>query len=399
MTVEHLLTAVEQAPPVDSVLVVTEALAEQMGAGEVCFLIADFGGELLWRLPAHSSSAAGKRNPVEVPGTAYDEALRTQRLCITEAPQADGYGSGLRVIAPVTTRGDAIGVLELVTPRPPSSLEETRIAQAAHALAYVVATNRRFTDLYEWGRRSSPPSLAAEIQQNLLPEALTVEAGQATVAGGLEPAESIAGDTFDYSLDWNTLHVSLTDAMGHNEAAALLATLAVGALRQTRRARSNLAEQAHAAHRALADHGQGGTVTGQLLHINLTSGRALLVNAGHPWPMRLRDGRVSEIEPHVDQPFGSPWQGDYHVQELGLESGDRLVLFTDGMTERNTTAFDLPAVIERDADEHPREAVRFMTRALREATGGTLMDDATVVCLDWHGPGSSRRTSEEGAGR
>ncbi len=395
-TMADLLAAVEQAPPVDSVVVVADVLSEQVKATEMCFLIADLGGEMLWRVPALPPDGAGKRNPVQVPGTIYDEVMRRQQLRITEAPRADGYGSGLRVVTPVTTRGDAVGVLELVMPRPPSPSEEERIAQAAHALAYVVATNRRFTDLFEWGRRSSTPTLAAEIQQNLLPDALTVEAGQATVAGGLEPAGSIAGDTFDYSLDWNTLHVSVTDAMGHDEAAALLATLVVGALRQTRRARGSLADQARAAHRALADHGQGATVTGQLLRIDLTSGRALLVNAGHPWPMRLRNGRVSEIEPHIDLPFGFPWHGDYRVQEVSLEPGDRVVLFTDGMTERNTADFDLPAVIERDAHQHPREAVRFMTRALREATGGDLLDDATVVCLDWFGPGSSRRSGEIG---
>ncbi|UNT00672.1 serine/threonine-protein phosphatase [Streptomyces tubbatahanensis] len=397
VTIERLLAAVEQAPPVDSVAVVARFLSEQLDAREVCFLITELGGETLWRLPALWPLRDRKQDPVRVPGTVFDTVIRTQQLHITDAPQSEGHRGGHRVLTPVTLRGDAIGVLELITPDPPSALGQQQIAQAAHALAYVVTANRRFTDLYEWGRRSATPTLAAEIQQNLLPDALTVEAGQATVAGGLEPAGDIAGDTFDYSLDENLLHVSVTDAMGHNEPAALLATLVIGALRQTRRAHASLAEQARAAHQAILDHGNEATVTGQLLRIDLTTGRALLVNAGHPWPMRLRNGRVTEVEPHIDLPFGSPWHGVYRVQEFDLRSGDRLVLFTDGMTERNTAGFDLPAVIERDAHLHPREAVRFMTRALREATGGDLLDDATVVCLDWHGSGSSLRTSEIGA--
>lgn len=401
VSMERLLAAVEQAPPVDSVKVVARFLADQLNAHDVCFMITDLGGETLWRLPALWSDRVGKRDPVQVPGTVYDEVIRTQQLLVTDAPQANGYqgGGGHRVVTPVTTRGDVLGVLELVTPDPPSPSEQQHISQAAHALAYVIAANRRFTDFYEWGRRSVTPTLAAEIQQNLLPGALTVEAGQATVAGGLAPAGEIAGDTFDYSLDAKTLHVSITDAMGHNEPAALLATLVVGALRQTRRARTTLAEQARAAHQAVLDHGQDGeaTVTGQLLRIGLTTGRAFMVNAGHPWPLRLRDGQVTEVVLEVDLPFGAPWHGDYRVQELDLRPGDRLVLFTDGLTERNTTSLHLPAVIERDAHLHPREAVRSMTRAMRDATGGTLLDDATVVCLDWHGSGSSQRTSETGA--
>jgi hypothetical protein len=43
------------------------------------------------------------------------------------------------------------------------------VALAAHALAYVVIANRRFTDLFAWGQRSVPLSLAAEIQHRLLP--------------------------------------------------------------------------------------------------------------------------------------------------------------------------------------------------------------------------------------
>lgn len=396
-TMAQLLAAVEKAPPVDSVPVVADLLAEQLHAYEICFLITDLGGDKLWRLPALWSDREGKRDPVSLPGTVYDQVIRSQELHVTEAARADGYRGGHRVLAPVTNRGDAIGVLEMTTPDAPGPPEQQHIAEAAHALAYVVTANRRLTDLYEWGRRSTTPTLAAEIQQNLLPGALTVEAGQATVAGSLEPAGSIAGDTFDYSLDENTLHVSITDAMGHGETAALLATVVTGALRRTRRDNTTLGEQAAAAHRALLDHGREATATGQLLRIDLTTGRALLVNAGHPWPLRLRDGRVSTVEPAVDLPFGSPFDGEYEVQDLSVEPGDRLVFFTDGMVERNTHSLDLPALIERDARLHPREVVRFCTRELREATDGHVIDDATVICLDWLGPGASQRTSEGGA--
>ena len=101
--------------------------------------------------------------------------------------------------------------------------------ECARALAYVVVGCRRHTDLFEWAQRSLPFSLAAEIQRRLLPAAFTCEAGQLTVSGWLEPANAVGGDTFDYSLDRDTLHVSITDAVGHDVHAALLATLLVGA--------------------------------------------------------------------------------------------------------------------------------------------------------------------------
>ena len=143
---------------------------------------------------------------------------------------------------------------------------------AAHALAYVVIANRRFTDLFEWGQRSLPLSLEAEIQHRLLPGSYTCEAGQFTLAGWLEPAGDVGGDTFDFSLERDTLHLSMTDAMGHTLDAALLATVLVGALRNARRRGVGLAEQAGLAHRALAGYATGGGfVTGQLVRVDLPS--------------------------------------------------------------------------------------------------------------------------------
>lgn len=40
---------------------------------------------------------------------------------------------------------------------------------------------------------------------------------------------------------------------------------------------------------------------------------------------------------------------------------------------------------------HPREAALALTTAVRDAAGGRLEDDATVMCLDWHGPHETQR--------
>lgn len=154
-------------------------------------------------------------------GTAYQQVLRRQQVDVR------AHDDGARLIAPVTNRGDPIGVLELVLPSYPDRQVVSDVASAAHALAYVVIAARRYTDLFEWGQRTTPPSLAAEVQRRLLPDSFTCEAGQFSLAGWLEPSSTVGGDTFDYAVDRDTLHLSVTDAVGHTAQSALLATLLV----------------------------------------------------------------------------------------------------------------------------------------------------------------------------
>ena len=402
LNLDVLLGAVEAAPPIAAAEVIGAALTDTLAAREVSFLIADYSGQSLIRL-SHvrrdaPDSAAGRERSEAVPliGTPHGRALTSQKVEVV-AEDEDG---GTRLFAPVTSRGEAVGVLELGLDERPDEATLASVAAAAHALAYIVIANRRFTDLYEWGQRSLPLSLEAEIQHRLLPGSYTCEAGQFTLAGWLEPAGDVAGDTFDFSVERDTLHLSMSDAMGHTLDAALLATVLVGALRNSRRQAVTLGEQARLADEGLRRYAQDEQfVTGQIVRVDLLSGVACIVNAGHPPPIRIRDGHAEVIPLHADPPFASARTEEYRVQELPLEAGDRLVFLTDGMLERNASAVDVLSVLTDSQHLHPREAVQVLTRSVVQACGGQLADDATVLCFDWHGGPPRPRETTAGADR
>jgi hypothetical protein len=151
LSLNSLLSAVEAAPPVAAVDVLAGALAEAIDAREVSFLIADFSGRSLIRLGHSGGEGAlrlkGKETAERVPlvGTLQGRALASQAV---EVIAEDG---GARVFAPVTSRGEAVGVLELGLEEFPVEQTVADVALAAHFLAYVVIANRRYTDLFEWG--------------------------------------------------------------------------------------------------------------------------------------------------------------------------------------------------------------------------------------------------------
>ena len=87
------------------------------------------------------------------------------------------------------------------------------------------------------------------------------------------------------------------------------------------------------------------------------------------------------------------------MQALPLEVGDRLMFVTDGMLERDAALMNIGAILTGSIDMHAREAVQDLTQAVLQASGGQLRDDATALCLDWHGGPPRDREATSGANR
>ncbi|WP_370592845.1 PP2C family protein-serine/threonine phosphatase [Streptomyces sp. NBRC 110028] len=268
------------------------------------------------------------------------------------------------------------------------------LRRLAALIAEMTISKTRYTDQFFMARRQGRPlSLAAEIQYAQLPP-LAMHTPQVSLAAALEPAYEVAGDSLDYALNGDVLHLAIIDAMGHGLEAALLATLALGAHRRGRRMDVGLLELY-----ALREGSIDGTfglehfVTAQMMRLDVSTGYLQWVNAGHPEPLLIRGHRVIERLESADRlpmGFGLPAP---QVARHQLLPGDRVLFFTDGVIEeRGPTGQEfhearLIEAIERvvPSSKGVIQTVRRLAADLERARGGVSSDDSTLFLIEWHG--------------
>ena len=233
---------------------------------------------------------------------------------------------------PISLRAERLGVLRAPLPEPVLPGTQTGLQQVTTVVAYVIFAAGRLTDMIEQARRRKPLALDAEMQWTLPVRAFS--GPNFEIAGQLMPAYDVGGNSFDYSVETGCLHLSVTDGMGHGLGASLLDSLCVAALRNARRAGAGVAGQAQRAHEALLNQFGGVQfVTDIVARAQLDTGQVDVVNAGHPWPYLLREGRLSELRLPTQLTLGLFPDTRYLRHSLTLEPGDRLFIISDGIAD------------------------------------------------------------------
>ncbi|HEY2762529.1 MAG TPA: GAF domain-containing SpoIIE family protein phosphatase [Pseudonocardiaceae bacterium] len=380
-----LLRDLDRAPPAELVETCAAWLQQWLSAPGCVLLLADYSEVSLEPVPAGDTAYTTEvQDMLTSPaGRAYREQRRVHHQLGEPDPVQVVY-------LPVSIRAERLGVLTVTLPgRGLDGDTAAVLDDVAQVLGYVLTGARRYTDRFEMLRRRRALGLAAEIQWELLPS-LAYELPGFSIAGALEPAYDIGGDSFDYAVSAHRLTVSITDGVGRGVRAALLASLTCTAMRNARRSHAGIAEQAHAANQHLAEQFPGPSfVTGLLLELDIDTGAGTILNAGHPPPFVLRDGAVTELAIPPNLPLGLFPTTTYTPHPLQLRPGDRVLLITDGITEAHPIggpSFGDPRltdILTTHPHLPPAEFVRHLTRAVVDFRDGELTDDATAVCLDW----------------
>ncbi|WP_254401416.1 PP2C family protein-serine/threonine phosphatase [Streptomyces sp. AC555_RSS877] len=272
---------------------------------------------------------------------------------------------------------------------------DAAIRHLASLMGHLLVSKRPFSDSYARLVRSSPMNIAAEMQWKLTPP-LTHANRHVVIAAAMEPAYDIAGDAFDYAVAGDTVHLAIFDAMGHDTAAGLTANLAVASCRADRRQGTGLATISERIEQVmLREFGIQRYVTGILADLDAATGSLTWVNRGHHPPVLIRDGRwTTTLRCPPAHPMGTRLGLDVTLCTEQLQPGDRLLLYTDGITEARDLRgreFGLARftdfIIRHHADGLPvPETLRRLMQAVLDHHHGHLSDDATVLFLEWHGP-------------
>ncbi len=255
---------------------VAELLAhhgEALGAQNVTIYLIDHEQVTLVPLPREGLATP---EPLPVASTLAGRCFQDMRLL--EADQ------GRRVWIPLLDGLERVGVAHLEFAFIEDRAEDEYLHQFGALVAEIIMVKQDYGDLFHITRRRQPMSLAAEIAWTLLPP-LTFGTDRLVISSVVAPPYSVGGDSFDYSVDGDRASFALFDGMGHGLNAGLLATVAVGAYRNSRREGRDVAATIKAIDEAIATtFGPERFVTAVFAELDLNSGRLCWQSAGHPLP-------------------------------------------------------------------------------------------------------------------
>jgi AcrR family transcriptional regulator len=363
----------EVPPPLLPEQLIAEAM--RVARGPVALYVLDIDGTHLLRLAGTDEFPARLKAPLALgPELAEDGLPDLIAHLARELPGA--------VMAPMWLRGRAVGVLLCRRGSESGLRDVARLGAAAMELA------GGYTDVFDAARRSKDMTPAAEIQQSLLPPRI-VRMGSGELAGSVMPSYEVGGDWFDYVENRDGAWIAIADGAGRGPTAAGLSAVSLAALRAARRNGGTLEDAAQLMDETVsAAGGPEFFVTAVLARWNPVYSVFNWINLGHPPPLLISaGGTVEELATRPDLPLGLVERTRaFRRHQRRLLDGDRLVLYTDGISRRKTAdgpfgTEGIAKAVRGAGSRSAPAAARAIQEAVVTASEDALPDDAAVVVL------------------
>jgi sigma-B regulation protein RsbU (phosphoserine phosphatase) len=256
------------------------------------------------------------------------------------------------------------------------------------ALGYVAARQTLQRDL-QLSEIQKELEVARRIQLSILPAAFP-DSASFRVAARYVPMTSVAGDFYDFLVaDAKQAGLLIADVSGHGVPAALIASMVKVAATSQHANAADPARLLAGMNAVLCGNTQDQFVTAAYVHLDSTSRTLQYSAAGHPPMLLLRKGEVFEIVENglMLAAFES---ATYTNASQPLESGDRLLLYTDGLIEAANAKGDffgqdaLSALLRQTAALSPSAASDQIVSAVQRWSGSASQDDdLTVLICDY----------------
>ena len=305
------------------------------------------------------------------------------------------YGTPRRQTDPAKeiARRQMLGAVYLDSKRTATfSALDRQILDALGAQAGSILENARLIERErERQRLEQELNIARDIQQALVPQGLQGYPNF-SIGGVLRPCDEVGGDYFDvFPLSDGRVALLIADVAGKGLGAALVTTMLQGAVSALTLGVDPVKVFNHL-NQFLCDRAAGVRCATMFFGLLDPDGALEFVSAGHPTPLLLRRGEVSELYSTGSLPIGLARVATYSSSRVQLEPGDTLLLYTDGVTEaedRNRDLFQdgrLKELLSQHQDSSLKELQDGIFSAIEKFTqGASQSDDITLLVVRYDG--------------
>lgn len=279
----------------------------------------------------------------------------------------------------------------------PTTSSNDEVGKLTKSMGYMLtALNQYIKDLKlttaEKEKYESELRIAHDIQMGMIPKVFP-QIDEIDIFAKLKPAREVGGDLYDFFfLDDENLCIAIGDVSGKGVPASLLMAVTRTLLHSHAKSGLSSSEIVNHINKSLNENKETRLfVTYLLLIINIHSGKMEFTNAGHNPPLLVKQSNeIVFLESPQSYPLGISTLSPYKSNALKMNKGDKLFLYTDGITEAQNNIDEmygeekLKTELAKCINFNAEEICNFIFKSNESFIGeAEQYDDMTVVCLNY----------------